>query len=239
MDHISEPSLKKILLDFSEYERLKHIESKYIELQNKTNVSSLKSSAVSAHQKGGQHQNQNNENQTGEGETDLEQIGVGNDDYLLPATSKFENEVTQSNLLKPYSVNVVKDDLNTSFDETRLLALVPKSSLQNAKLLLKQFNDRANELTWNSSGTIFINQTSLPLSNIFELFPLLFKKNAPHITGFVDFVEKINDMGLSDLINVKIKSQNFEPNEITVGGGNLTTYKSEQFIDTPWWYIGD
>jgi hypothetical protein len=41
-------------------------------------------------------------------------------------------------------------------DEKRLLTLVPKGHKKNARLLLKQFDERGSELTWNS-GNIEIN----------------------------------------------------------------------------------
>jgi hypothetical protein len=50
-------------------------------------------------------------------------------------------------------------------------------------------------------GVIFINQTSIPGSNIFEVFPFLFKSHKPKtVPGLLDFVSKINEMGLNDLI---------------------------------------
>ncbi len=39
---------------------------------------------------------------------------------------------------------------NLFLDEKRLLTLVPKGQKKNAKQLLKQFDERGSELTWNS-----------------------------------------------------------------------------------------
>jgi hypothetical protein len=35
-------------------------------------------------------------------------------------------------------------------DEKRLLTLVPKGHKKNAKILLKKFDERGSELTWNT-----------------------------------------------------------------------------------------
>ena len=117
----------------------------------------------------------------------------------LPSTS-----VAQSANTTPpvhYDVKKFQNDDNDSFDEQRLLKLVPAQHKKLAKVLLDEFNNRGTELTWNSDGVIFKDQTSIPQSNIFELFPYLFKHKHPKsLTGFEDFVEKIDQMGLSHLI---------------------------------------
>lgn len=115
--------------------------------------------------------------------------------------------------------------------------MIPKSHYGNAKFLLNEFTKRGNELTWNSQGTVFIDQTSIPNSNIFVLLPLLFKRNQKSfstIAGYDDMVQKIFDMGLSDLICAKKKNrkvvQKFE---------NLDSkLQSESETEVPWWYLG-
>ena len=78
--------------------------------------------------------------------------------------------------------------------------MVPQKYRRQATTLLQQFDSRGNELTWNSNGTVFIDQTSIPESNIFDLFPHLFKvKKTKNLNGFEDFVEKIKAMGLLHL----------------------------------------
>ena len=72
----------------------------------------------------------------------------------------------------PYGVKIKTSDDNDEFDETRLLKLIPTHFQTQAKFLLNQFNERGNELTWNNSGTIFINTIAVPQSNIFKLSEL-------------------------------------------------------------------
>ena len=59
------------------------------------------------------------------------------------------------------------------------MKLVPPRYRRQAITLLQQFNIRGDELTWNSDGVIFVNQTSLPQSDIYILFPYLFKMKHP------------------------------------------------------------
>ena len=54
-------------------------------------------------------------------------------------------------------------------DEERLLKLAPAKYRSQAAALIRQFQNRGNELTWNSDGVIFIDQVSMT-KNIFCSF---------------------------------------------------------------------
>ena len=111
-------------------------------------------------------------------------------------------------------------------DEEKLLRLVPPRFRSHAKILLQQFNERGTELTWNSDGVIFVDQVAIPESNIFTLFPYLFKMKHPKtLLGFEDFVDKIDKMGLIHL-TVK-KTPKARPKL-----GNPSSSEPN------WWYIG-
>ena len=122
-------------------------------------------------------------------------------------------------------------------DEKQLLLLVPKGLKKNAQHLLAEFDQRGNELTWNSSGTIFVDQVAVPGSNMFTLFPLLFKvRRSEKLIGLNDLINKINDMGLSSYIvhehSLKRKTihNNQESQKKIKGEG-----QSDEF---PWYYLG-
>lgn len=88
-----------------------------------------------------------------------------------------------------------------------------------------------NELTWSSSGTIFIDGISIPDSNIFQLFPYLFRAKRPKdLIGFDDFTNKIIEMGLNDFIYKKPKTYQAKVNP-------TTTSKSDQTKDVDWWFL--
>jgi hypothetical protein len=110
------------------------------------------------------------------------------------------------------------------------LTLVPKGHKKNAKILLNEFDQRGSELTWNSDGVIFINQVSVPGSNIFEIFPFVFKSFKPKsVPGLLEFVTKIEEMGLQNLIVLKSSLRNNEvkKDEIT----------SEKKSADKWWFL--
>jgi len=114
------------------------------------------------------------------------------------------SEVQPDNTVPPINFsNVIRqNDLNDSFDENALLKKVPKPYKKKAALLLKTFDERPNELTWDSAGNIYADEQSIPNANIFELFPYLFRKRAPKaLLGLPDLVQKLKAMGLSHLIN--------------------------------------
>lgn len=61
-----------------------------------------------------------------------------------------------------FNTQVFQNDMNDGFDHKRLIKMVPKKFQQNAKNLIEAFDDRANELTWDSSGVVYIDQRSVP-----------------------------------------------------------------------------
>ena len=120
----------------------------------------------------------------------------------LPSTSVIGTVDTTPPL--PFDIKRLKNDFNDSFDEKQLMKCVPTKFKKQAVTLLKQFNECGDELTWNSDGVIFVDQISIPQSNIFELFPYLFKiKHPKNLEGIDDFVQKIEEMGLGHLIHSK------------------------------------
>ncbi len=116
-----------------------------------------------------------------------------------------------------------------------MLKLIPKGNKKPAKLLLNEFNARGNELTWNSNGTLFINQVSIPGSNMYFLFPLLFKKKrSSDLPGLVQLISKINDMGLGDFIN----NTQLKKNQSSFSTRNVSEKDNPSINETKWWYIG-
>ena len=132
----------------------------------------------------------------------------------------------------PFSAPIKQNDLADQFDAKRLLSLIPKRFKKQAEVLLKAFDERAEELTFDSNGTIYIDATSLPGSNIFLIFPTLFKqtKNRKTLQGFDEVIEKLTGMGLAHLIvkpNVlpKVKAASEKP----LSSGNSSAKN--------WWFL--
>jgi hypothetical protein len=121
-------------------------------------------------------------------------------------------------------------------DEKRILKLIPKGNKKAAKILLSEFNARGNELTWDSNGTLFIDQVSIPGSNMYFLFPILFKKKQSlHLPGLQQLISKINDMGLSDFIN----NSQMQMTHNAFSSRNLSEKDAVPINETEkWWYLG-
>ena len=151
-----------------------------------------------------------------------------------PAQVNTENPDTRP----PLSYNIVhqKDDLNDKFDEAQLLKTLPPKFRRVGQILLKQFNDQANQITWTTDGSLLIDEISIPKSNIFVLFPLLFKftKSRDVVPGLNELILKIDEMGLAHLIKRKpLKSSTREaPAEKLKASATATA------SNTKWWYIG-
>lgn len=144
-----------------------------------------------------------------------------------------------------YDVSINKNDNNDQFDENQLLRHVPGSYIEKAKRLLKFFNKYPEEITWNSDGVIFIDQTSIPNSNIYQLFPQLFNKfqtssskssrNMYNGDGLLELVEKIKEIHLDHLIEYKLPI----PSEKALAHqGKLDDLSSNDSDDDAWWFIG-
>ena len=92
---------------------------------------------------------------------------------------------------------------------------------------MKEFDQRPNEITWDSAGHIYIDEKVLPTANIFELFPRLFSKRlSKKSEGMPDFLEKISAMGLQHLIRAESKLKSEAP-------------KVNSTVSQNWWYIGE
>ena len=114
---------------------------------------------------------------------------------------------------------------------------MPQKYRKKASQLLKEFNVRGNELTYDSSGVIYIDGVSIPNSDIFVLFPYLFKaKRRKNLVGFEDFYQKIVDMGLLDFIyrrevkfHIEKEKKPIKPKE------SKSTDKDDS--DVNWWFL--
>lgn len=189
MESDEDPLRVKFVVSSLEFERFKYYEKKCQELSEELEKLKLKNS---------------------------EQVGGGKyvvEPYIHdPLTTPALNEVTDTEkpTLINYGVPIVKDDDNDDYDESALLHLIPESHQFNANFLLKKIDSRASELTWNSSGVVFIDKYSIPDSNIFMIYPHLFKNSLPNkkIPGLIEVIKKLDVMGLSQYISLKLPKNN-------------------------------
>jgi len=80
-------------------------------------------------------------------------------------------------------------------------------------------------------GTIFIDETSIPNSDIYDIFPRLFKQRQPkRLPGFQDFILKLKSMGLLHHTKVSSNPSSSVKREVS---------KPSHSEEPQWWYIGD
>jgi hypothetical protein len=200
MESDEDPLLTKFLISSLEFEKLKYYETKYRELTLLVEKLKLENSQ-------------------------FQQVGSGNFVIEPNALDQLETPVLQEypNSDQPlinYSVSIIKNDDNDNYDESALLHLIPEKDKFNAKCLLNKLETRGSELTWNSSGVVFIDNISIPNSNVFMIYPHLFQKCLPksQIPGLTEVIKKLEDMGLKKLILVSDVCKNKESDE-SVGAG--------------------
>lgn len=128
---------------------------------------------------------------------------------------QFENTIEQSSL-------------NDSFDARKLLQSVSSINKQKARALLDILEQRPNDVSFDSSGTLYINGVSLPETNMQIIFPALFKKRVKNITGLTELLEKLKEMNLLHLVSHSKKSKETSTSKESA---SPSTAKGN------WWYL--
>jgi len=120
-------------------------------------------------------------------------------DTVQPTSS---SSVRPANTTPPiqFEVPVLQNRLNDTFDLQKLLKDVPTPYKKNAKVLVNIIEQQPNDISCDSSGTLYINGESVPNSNMNVLLPALFRKRVKKITGIEELVAKIKQMGLTHLL---------------------------------------
>ena len=171
------------------------------------------------------------------------QSGAGADDLIpnitstisVPDVKAAEEEYQFHRPVENVVIEKSRQSDNT-FDKF-LLETVPSVFLQRAEKLLQELKSHLNELAWDKEGVIFIDQKSLPNSNIKLLFPKLFRKVAhPDKVMYLNEVSsKIASFGLGSLINCRLTAGLNRPKPLL----NHNELKKRISEVKNWWYIGD
>jgi hypothetical protein len=115
-------------------------------------------------------------------------------------------------------------------DLKQLLLHVPKNKKKTANHLLEHIEQRPSELTFDSKGVMLIDGVGIPGSNIFLLFPLLFKKEKPSLIGLEELINKLTEMKLNSYI-LENSPRKKAKIETKTGGSNEIDNKH-------WYYLG-
>ena len=158
--------------------------------------------------------------------------------YNLGPPAQVSTSDPNTNPQLPFQILQTKDDLNNEFDEAHLLKALPPKFRRLGQILIKEFNRRANEVTWTSDGTLLIDEISIPRSNIFIIFPLLFKTHrlGKNVPGFPELLIKLNDMGLGHLIKSQPRQMKGKGSKKTFSNPSEPLPSSSKH--TKWWYLG-
>ena len=162
------------------------------------------------------------------------QEGAGANDLIAELPSPIVE--TETPEFQPPSIIIHKSQLNDNFDDNRLVNSVPPMFRERAKKFIKEILPYSSDVTWDSSGTIFLDQNSLPSSNIFKIFPYLFKrvKAAQSYPHLIELATKIASLGLGHLINKRL----------TLGLNRKKAVENQDFLHKQiktakhWWYLG-
>jgi len=233
-------SFKKVILNYDEYLRLKSIEKDYETLSKE--YQELKKVKKTDHEQSGSGLYSNLHSDQIRKIVDIVKQEISLPPQPVVTTwQNYERTEPRTAMVghpKPSSLNMFnvvysKSHQNDIYDEKKLMKRVPKEHRVVAKRLLDAIDSRPNEMNFNSEGVIFVDDESIPSSNIYKFFPLLFKKKAPkNFTGFKDFISKLQEMGLGHFIQYPIDHKTAVKLDKAVEDATQIT------SDDQWWFIG-
>jgi hypothetical protein len=165
----------------------------------------------------------------------IKQDGGGADDLL--DTTPIPIDLPNSEFAPVEGVEIKKSRLNDDFDLKKLLDGMPAETLSRAEKLVEELQNFPNDITWDSNGTIYIDQHSLPDSNINVLFPKLFRKvgKPGEVLHLKEVASKIASLGFGHLINGRLTNGLNRKKPLLNHDELALKIKAHP----NWWYIGE
>ena len=165
--------------------------------------------------------------QTGEG------LNTINSDLLNTLPEEIE---PQNDPLPITPIIFHKSREHDQFDHSALVAKLPKLYQDRALKLLAVFDSHESQLTFNETGTLFINGSAIAQSNFFQMLPHLFSSKPKKVLpGFNQLVTQICSMGYGKLINGSLIRSLHRSKPIP----NSLELMKEIHSKTNWYYLGD
>lgn len=168
-----------------------------------------------------------------------EQTGTGANDLISDNITNVQVQETRSDINKSLPGESIsqKSKLNNEFSDEDLLKTVSVNIKPRAVKLLNALMNHADAITWTPEGTIFLNQQSLPNSNIYFLFPKLFQRvNHPEkVLHLLDLVTSIATLGFAHLINRSLTAGLSRRQKIL----DQKTILSHINSGKHWWFLGE
>jgi|FrelakmetLWP11LW_1041352.scaffolds.fasta_scaffold09923_2 hypothetical protein len=156
-------------------------------------------------------------------------------DIVEPTTEPLTLSRSNPPLVLPEVVK--KNDQNSIFDEDFLIEKIAPSLQKKAKLLIDAFNKNPQQVSWNETGELMINEQGVPNANIYQLLPAVFKSSTVKnrtLPGFIEFVTQIGTMGLGKIISPKLLRGLKRKTTIQ----NQTELYSDIIKNDKWYYLG-
>lgn len=174
------------------------------------------------------------------------QTGTGSDDLIPniePPSLQVEQDIpklidepTSAPLSFNHTVHPKSKQSSPEGDQT-LLNLLPARFKSRGEKLLSSLQEYPDSITWADSGFVTINHISIPNSNIYEIFPKLFKfiQNSDKVFGLPEVVTAIATLGFGSLINRKYLTGLLRPHKILNHESLLEDTRNYK----NWWFLGE
>lgn len=107
-------------------------------------------------------------------------------DIVEPTTEPLTLSRSNPPLVLPEVVK--KNDQNSIFDEDFLIEKIAPSLQKKAKLLIDAFNKNPQQVSWNETGALMINEQGVPNANIYQLLPAVFKSSIVKTELYLDLL---------------------------------------------------
>lgn len=130
------------------------------------------------------------------------QTGRGDLVVIPPLMTEEDNTNTKLlNIEKTTTNTFQKSQQQHEGDEEKILTNIPSNFTSKAKKLLHFIYANPLSLSWDTDGVVTLHGTNIPGSNIYEIFPALYKKQDPtDLAGFFSVVTFLLSSGLGHLI---------------------------------------
>jgi len=160
------------------------------------------------------------------------QVG-GSFSDLAPGSPK---EVENFDEQPPSATNILKKpNEHNQFDDNFLIQKVSPKNRPKALKVLEAINARGNNITWNSSGNVIIDNQGIPNSNISQLLNEVFKGNPnKKMPGILEFVNELAALGEGHLLHKNLLRGTQRREEIEKQNEHYQYIKSRD----NWFYIG-
>lgn len=112
---------------------------------------------------------------------------------------EYKDDPHKAPLVKQESIiekNVDKFNRSAVYTNTHLMRIVPKNLKKKGELLVRTLLENNEKIRWNDSGVVFVDNKSIPNSNILDLVnDVLRQLKRPKPIGWEEFAKALKEIG--------------------------------------------